>query len=71
MKKNRLISWLSLITFLIIILFGVSILSLCTGSTAIPLENIWNIALFGKGRTEYSILFDLRLPRIILIGYKV
>ncbi|MDI6751859.1 MAG: iron ABC transporter permease, partial [bacterium] len=70
MKKNRLISWLSLITLLIMLLFGVSILSLCTGSAAIPLKNIWNIALFGKGRTEYSILFDLRLPRIIL-GFAV
>lgn len=67
---NRLISWLSLIAFLITILFGVSLLSLCTGSAAIPLKNIWSIALFGKGTTEYSILFDLRLPRIIL-GFAV
>ncbi|MBU1262224.1 iron ABC transporter permease [bacterium] len=66
MKKNRLFPWFSLIIFLIIILFGVSILSLCTGSAAIPLKNIFDIALFGKGTTEYSILFDIRLPRIIL-----
>lgn len=48
------------------ILFGVSIVSLCVGSVSIPFREIPSLIHKGSGTTEYSILFEIRLPRIIL-----
>ncbi|MFZ6017033.1 MAG: FecCD family ABC transporter permease, partial [Nitrospirota bacterium] len=48
------------------ILLGISIFSLSVGSAGIPVRKIVSLILEGKGTTEYSILFDIRLPRIIL-----
>ncbi len=52
------------------ILLGISVFSLCVGSVGIPIKKIISIILQGRGTTEYSILFDIRLPRIIL-GFAV
>ncbi|MBA7490463.1 Hemin transport system permease protein HmuU [subsurface metagenome] len=52
------------------ILLGISIFSLCIGSSGIPFKKIISLIIEGKGTTEYSIIFDLRLPRIIL-GFAV
>ncbi|MEW6482942.1 MAG: iron ABC transporter permease [bacterium] len=49
----------------IAILF-ISLLSLCIGSYPISLKRIIQVILEGKKTTEHTILFDLRLPRIIL-----
>ena len=70
MAEKKLINWF--IWFLILggILLGVSIFSLCVGSAGIPLEKIVSLIFAGRGSTEYSILCDLRLPRIIL-GFAV
>lgn len=64
--KQKLIHWLIWISALSGILLGISIFSLCIGSASIPLNKIINLIVSGKGTTEYSILFDIRLPRIIL-----
>ncbi|MBW1678554.1 MAG: iron ABC transporter permease [Deltaproteobacteria bacterium] len=52
------------------VLLGVGIFSLSVGSAGIPFSKIVPLILEGNGTTEYSILFDIRLPRIIL-GFAV
>ncbi len=47
-------------------LLGVGIFSLSVGSAGIPIKKIASLILAGKGSVEYSILLDIRLPRIIL-----
>jgi iron complex transport system permease protein len=64
--RNKLIYWLIWILVLGGILLGISIFSLSVGSAGIPVKRIASLILEGKGTTEYSILFDIRLPRIIL-----
>lgn len=64
--NKKTVRWIIWILALLIILLGVSALSLCVGSAGIPVQKIIPIILAGRGSTEYSILFDLRLPRIIL-----
>ena len=65
MKKKRL-SWVLWIAILIALLIGVSVFSLCVGAVGIPFKKIVKIIFEGRGTTEYSILFDIRFPRIIL-----
>ncbi len=48
----------------------ISIVSLFIGTKDIKLRDIFSILLNGKGTAEYSILFDIRLPRI-LMGFAV
>ena len=48
------------------ILICVSVISLCVGAAGISVRRIPHIMWEGKGTGEYSILFDIRLPRIIL-----
>jgi len=48
------------------ILLCVAIFSLAVGPARIPVKKIIPILLEGKGTVEYNILFDIRLPRIIL-----
>ena len=67
--KKRLIRWISWILILLIFVFGVSFLSLCIGSGGFYLKKIIS-AMPAKGTPEYAILFDIRLPRIIL-GFAV
>ncbi len=68
--KQKLIRWLIWISALSVILLGISILSLSIGSSEIPFNSIIPLIFEGKGTTEYSIIFDIRLPRIIL-GFAV
>jgi len=55
--------WLSV---LCAVLSGVSIFSLCVGSGGVPIAKIPSIVLQGRDTIEYTILFDVRLPRILL-----
>lgn len=55
---------------LLIVLLGVGVLALCTGSTMIPIGDILPILIKGKEGTEYTILMHIRMPRIIL-GFAV
>jgi iron complex transport system permease protein len=66
MKKERLTNWLIWVSALSILLLGVGILSLFLGPGGIPFQRIIPVILEGRGSVEYSILFDIRLPRIIL-----
>lgn len=47
-------------------LIGISILSLSVGPAGIPIGKILSLIHEGKGGVEYSIIFNIRLPRIIL-----
>lgn len=64
--KTKLLRWVIAILALGGLLVGTSVFSLCVGSAGIPITKIpWVIAQ-GKGSIEYTILFDIRLPRILL-----
>ncbi|MCK5534870.1 iron ABC transporter permease [bacterium] len=62
--------WIGWIFVLCAGLVSISIFSLCVGSTGISLRKIIALIFEGRGTTEYSILFDIRLPRIML-GFAV
>jgi iron complex transport system permease protein len=62
--------WIATVLILFLILIGVSLLSLSTGAAGIPPANILPLLLKGQGSAAYSILVDIRLPRLIL-GFAV
>ncbi len=64
--KNKLNCLLTKIVVLVGILLGIGIFSLSIGSVSIPIKKIFSLVLGGESTTEYSVLFDIRLPRIIL-----
>lgn len=66
MISKKIIRWVILLSVIIVMLMCICVISLCVGSAGIPLKKILHIILSGRGTAEYSILFDIRLPRIIL-----
>ncbi|MBN2040435.1 MAG: iron ABC transporter permease [Spirochaetes bacterium] len=66
-KKKK---WALLLAGIVLALFIISFLSLVIGTKDIKITDVFSIALNGKGTTEYSILFDIRLPRI-LMGFAI
>jgi len=68
--NKKLLRWIILVVFLVGVFTIVSIFSLCVGSAFIPFKKIIHIILEGRGTTDYSIIFDIRLPRILL-GFAV
>ena len=62
-KIRRWLVVIFIVTGLLVCICGIS---LCVGAAGIPLHRIPRIIWEGKGTGEYSILFDIRLPRIIL-----
>ncbi len=68
--KNKLLNWFIWVAVLSGILLGTCILSLAIGSSEISFMKIIPLLIEGKGTAEYTILFNLRLPRIIL-GFAV
>ena len=64
--RNKVVRWILWILILCSLLLGIVLFSLCTGSVGISLKEIIRVIFEGKGTTEHSILFDIRLPRIIL-----
>jgi iron complex transport system permease protein len=64
--RRRVINWFFWILVLGAILFGVSVFSLSVGPARIPIKKIISLILEGKGTVEYNIIFDIRLPRILL-----
>ncbi len=64
--NKKPVRWLICILILCGILLGVGVFSLSVGSAGIPFKKIIPLIFGGRGTTEYSILFDIRLPRIIL-----
>ena len=69
--QNRLFKWLFTLLVLIMILLAVSAFSLSLGPAGMHPGTIARLLLGGKGAaTDYAILFDIRLPRILL-GFAV
>jgi len=66
MRDRKIRRWVTILFILTAILISVSVISLCIGAAGISLRRIPHIMWEGKGTGEYSILFDIRLPRIIL-----
>ena len=64
--NKKLVNWIFWVLMLGGILLCVVIFSLAVGPAGIPVKKIIPILLEGKGTVEYNILFDIRLPRIIL-----
>jgi iron complex transport system permease protein len=68
--KKKLAGWLTWVVVLSGLLIIVGIVSLCIGTTAIPLKKILPLIFKIREGVEYSILVDIRLPRILL-GFAV
>jgi iron complex transport system permease protein len=69
--ENRPFKWLFTLLVLIMILLAVSAFSLSLGPAGMHPGTIVRLLLGGKGAaTDYAILFDIRLPRILL-GFAV
>jgi iron complex transport system permease protein len=62
-KKSK---WLFLLVATAAILVLVSIVSLAVGSKTMGVSRLFDIALHGPGTPEYSILIDVRLPRVLM-----
>ena len=59
-------TWTSLLFISFLFLLASAVVSLVSGSAGIPVSKIIPVLLKGRGSAEYSILLDIRLPRIIL-----
>ncbi|MDD5085686.1 MAG: iron ABC transporter permease [Candidatus Omnitrophica bacterium] len=68
--KDRIIRWALWILVLCGLVAGAAIFSLCAGSVGMSFKDILETIFRGKGTAEHSILFDIRLPRILL-GFAV
>jgi iron complex transport system permease protein len=67
MIKNKISGWIVWVLIFSGALIGICLFSLSVGSGGIiSFREIINLFLKGRGGTEYSIVFDIRLPRIIL-----
>jgi len=66
MINKRATKWTIYILASIAFLAMVGIISLSVGSAGIPVKRIIPILVEGAGTAEYSILLDIRLPRIVL-----
>lgn len=63
---KKLIRWIIWILALTGLLLAVGLFSLSVGSAGIPFRKIIPLIISGEKSIEHSILFDIRLPRIIL-----
>ncbi len=66
MKSTKISIWIGWTLFLSTILFAVMVFSLAVGAVDIPVRKILSLLTKGPGGAEYAILFDVRLPRILL-----
>ncbi len=66
MRRDRIATWIGWTLFLIAILLGVVVFSLAVGAVDLPLGKAFFLLSKGRGTPEYSILFEVRLPRILL-----
>jgi len=64
--SNKIVRWIFWILLLMLVLLAAAVLSLSVGSAGIPIKKIIPLLMEGKGSVEYSILFNIRAPRIIL-----
>jgi iron complex transport system permease protein len=66
MGPNSKAWWGGWIFFLAGLLVLVGLFSLGVGAVHIPLRKVLQVLTIGKGSPEYAILFEVRLPRILL-----
>lgn len=66
MANKKMIRWIMLLALLLAILIAASIFSLGIGSTHIPVKDIAGILLRAEKTPDYSILTEIRIPRIVL-----
>jgi iron complex transport system permease protein len=66
MGLNRQSFWLGWVLFLAALLLVVGLFSLGVGAVHIPLQKVLLALTEGRGTPEYAILFEVRLPRILL-----
>jgi iron complex transport system permease protein len=64
--KKLPIPWIIWIVIFIVVLVVVGVISLLTGSSDVSIQEVFSTISQGRGTAEYSILFDIRLPRILL-----
>lgn len=64
--NNKILKWATLTGILLILLLIVSIFSFFWGTVNIPAGKIGEIISKGRADTRFVILFDIRLPRILL-----
>lgn len=63
---NKIFGWIRLVFILIGLLILISLIALCVGSAHIPFSKIILILFSSESSIEHSILFDIRIPRILL-----
>ncbi len=68
--KKKVTSWVLWTTLLLILLGLVGMVSISVGSAGIPLKEILKTLWIGKKTTDYTIVVDLRLSRVLL-GFSV
>ena len=66
MRTRQIRSWLLILSGLAALCLVSGGVALCVGSAGIPVARIPKILMAGPGSTEFSILVDIRLPRIFL-----
>jgi iron complex transport system permease protein len=66
MMEKKVHHWVMIFLLAVAVLVAISIVSLCIGAAGIPLKNILKIIFEGEKTSEYSIVFNIRLPRIVL-----
>jgi len=64
--RRKVFYWSVWILVLFCLLLVTVFFSFCVGSVGMSLKKILKVIFEGRGTSEYSILFDIRLPRIIL-----
>ncbi|MFA5393995.1 MAG: iron ABC transporter permease [Candidatus Ratteibacteria bacterium] len=64
--KNKIAVWFFWTILLTLLLLVVSLFSLGVGSSGVTLHGLISAITQGRNTIEYSILFDIRLPRILL-----
>jgi len=64
--RKKIIRWIIWIGVLGAFLLAISVFSLCVGSADISVKKVISLLFKAGSGSEYSILFDIRLPRIIL-----
>ena len=68
---DKLIKWAGVVCVLLVALFAVVLVSLCVGTSQVPLGRSLALLLNGDdGSVYYSVLFNIRLPRII-VGFAI
>ncbi|MCP4552004.1 MAG: iron ABC transporter permease [Bacteroidetes bacterium] len=64
--NKKYLRWIFIIGLLMLALIVVIGVALTTGELQISIFDVWNILQKGQGSIEYTIIHDIRLPRILL-----